>query len=212
MNGRRIAALVAAGAVAAGGTGVAVAATRRDDAKAREQAVLADAAKRLGTDAGKLRDALAAAQDSQLDADVKAGRLTQEQADASKARRKQAGTVLGGPGGLHRGPGGPRFGRGFIRGPIADVAEAAAKAIGITEAQLFEGLRDGKSLSELAQDNGKDYADVKAAVRRAVSAELDDAVKAGRITRAQADQILARVTEKLDAGGRLRRGPRFMHP
>ena len=51
MNGRRIAALVAAGAVAAGGTGVAVAATRRDDAKAREQAVLADAAKRLGTDA-----------------------------------------------------------------------------------------------------------------------------------------------------------------
>ena len=210
MNGRRIAALVAAGAVAAGGTGVAVAATRRDDAKAREQAVLADAAKRLGTDADKLRDALAAAQDDQLDSDVKAGRLTQAQADAVKALRKQAGTVLGGPG-LHRGPGGPRFGRGFARGPIGNVVEAAAKALGITQAQLFEAARDGKTLSEIAKDNGTDYADVKAAIRAAAKTELDAAVKDGRLTQTQADRLLARLGQRLDDGGLLRPGPRFRH-
>jgi hypothetical protein len=212
MNRRRIAALVAAGAVAAGGTGVAVAATRRDDAKAREQAVLADAAKRLGTDADKLRDALAAAQDDQLDADVKAGRLTQEQADAVKARRKQAGTVLGRPGLGHR-PGGRGFGRGLARGPIGNVVEAAAKAIGITQAQLIEALRDGKTLSEVAKDNGKDYADVKAAIRAAAKTELDAAVKDDRLTQTQADRLLARLGQRLDDGGQLlRRGPRFRHP
>ena len=69
----------------------------------------------------ELRDALAAAQDDQLDADVKAGRLTQEQADAIKAHRKEAGSVLGGPGILHHrgGPGFRRDGPGFPGGPGA---------------------------------------------------------------------------------------------
>jgi len=83
----RIAAVAAAGALVAAGTGVAVATTRSDDAEKREQAVLADAAKRLGVDTAELRDALGKAEDAQLDAEVKAGRLTQVQADAFKALR-----------------------------------------------------------------------------------------------------------------------------
>ncbi len=203
MRRRRIAALAAAGVVAAGGTGVAVATNRGDEAKQREQAVLADAAKRLGTDAEKLRAALAAAEDAQLDADVQAGRLTQEQADRIKQRRKESGTVLGGPGFLrhHHGPG---FGRRMGRGPIGNVVESAAKAIGITEAQLIEQLRDGKSLSEVAEANNKSYADVKTAVRNAAKAELDAAVKDNRLTQAQADRILARLSARLDDGGRFR--------
>src|SRR5215207_9431003 len=99
MRRTRIAAIAAAGALVAAGTGVAVATTRSDDPKQREQAVLTDAAKRLNVAPSELRDALSKAEDAQLDADVKAGRLTQEQADAIKERRKQSGTVLGGPGG-----------------------------------------------------------------------------------------------------------------
>jgi len=77
----RIAAVAAAGALVVAGTGVAVATTRSDEGKQREDAVLADAAKRLDVQPSELRDALKQAEDAQLDADVKAGKLTQEQAD-----------------------------------------------------------------------------------------------------------------------------------
>ena len=196
MQRRRIAAIAAAGVVAAGGTGVALATTRGDDAKQREQAVLDDAAKRLGVEPSELRDALAKAQDDQLDAAVKAGRLTQEQADAIKQRRAQSGLVLGGG---HPGPGGPGFGHRFRGGP-PPVLDAAAKALGLSEAQLFERLRSGKSLQDVAKAQGKDYAAVKSAIRAAVKADLDAAVNDKRLTQAQADELLDHLTEHLDEG------------
>ena len=135
MRRTRIAAVATAGALAAAGTGVAVATSASDDAKQREQAVLEDAAGRLDVDADELRDALAAAEDAQLDAEVKAGRLTQEQADAIKQMRDRSGLVLGGPG--HRGgPDGFGF-RGGQRGGPGEVMGAAAKALGISEAQAL---------------------------------------------------------------------------
>ena len=211
MRRTRIAAISAVAALAAAGTGVAVATSRSDDAKQREQAVLSDAAKRLDVTPAELRDALAAAQDDQLAADVKAGRLTQEQADAIKARRKAEGSVLGGggpwhhggPGFLPGGRGGPGGPGGPGRGP-GKVIDAAAKALGLTQAKLFAQLRDGKSLQDVAKAQGKDFADVKAAVRTAVKQELDAEVKAGRFTQEQADDMLARLTEHLDDFGRFR--------
>jgi hypothetical protein len=97
MSARRIAAIALAGGLLAGGTGVAIAAVSKDDGAKTEQAILGNAAKRLNVTPDKLRDALAAAQDDQLDQMVKDGTLTQKQADAIKARRKQSGRVLGGP-------------------------------------------------------------------------------------------------------------------
>jgi hypothetical protein len=205
MRRTRIAALTAAGALVAAGTGVAVATTRSDDPEQREQAVLADAAKRLDVQPSELRDALSEAEDAQLDADVKAGRLTQEQADAIKQRRADAGTVLGGgPGGP---PGGPFFhhrgGPDGHHGP-GELGEAAAKALGISRDELFERLRDGKSLSEIAKAEGKSFDDVKAAVKAAVKKQLDEAVRDGKLTQQQADEILSRSTDKLEDFGRLR--------
>ncbi len=81
MSARRIVAIAAAGAIAVGGAGAAIAAVSKDDPKKNEDAVLADAAKRLDVTPEKLRDALATAQNEQLDAAVKAGKLTQKQAD-----------------------------------------------------------------------------------------------------------------------------------
>jgi hypothetical protein len=201
MRRTRIAALTAAGALAAAGTGVAVATTRSDDAKEREQAVLSDAAKRLNVEPSELRDALGEAEDAQLDADVKAGRLTQEQADAIKERRKDSGTVLGvgpgGPGGglwLHH-RGGPGIGIG-IGGP-GEVTDAAAKALGISRDELFKRMRDGKTLEEIAKAEGKSFDDVKAAMKAAMKKGLDEAVKDGKLTQKQADEILSRSTEHL---------------
>jgi hypothetical protein len=216
MRRRRIAIIAAAGALAAAGGGVAVATTRSDDAKQREQAVLDDAAKRLNVDPSKLRDALGAAEDAQLDAAVKAGELTRKQADAIKQRRAADGTVLGGPG-LRGHRGGPGFGPGpgglGFGGPRrverrGDLLDTAAEAIGISPARLRDQLRSGKSLSDVAKAHGKSLDAVKTAVTAAVRKDLDAAVKRGDLTQSQADDMLSHLTEHLDDFGRFgRRGP-----
>ena len=206
MRRTHIATIAAAGALAVGGAGVAVATSRSDDAKNREDAVLSDAAKRLDVQPSELRDALAKAEDAQLDADVKAGRITQEQADAIKQRRRAIGSVLGGPapGFEHH-----RFGPGPGPGGPGDVMDAAADAIGISQAKLFEELRGGKSLSEVAKAHGKSFDDVKAAVKAAVKKHLDEEVDEGHLTRSQADEMLSRLVEHLDEFGSFHR---FHHP
>jgi hypothetical protein len=205
MRRTRIAAVATAGALAAAGTGVALATSASDDAKQREQAVLEDAAGRLDVDAGELRDALSAAEDAQLDAEVKAGRLTQAQADAIEQMRDRSGLVLGGGPGHPGGPDGFGFRGGDRRGP-GEVMDAAAGALGISEARLFRQLRSGRTLQQIAKAQGKDYADVKAAIRSAVKRDLDGAVKDGKLTQQQADDMLDHLTEHLDDGG-FGRGP-----
>jgi Protein of unknown function (DUF2680) len=198
MRARRTAVVMAAAALVAGGAGAAIGATNNDEAKETEAKILAEAAKTLNTTPEKLRDALSDAEDAQLDEAVKAGDLTQEQADEIKRRRAESGRVLGIPHG-RRGFGehhrGFRVGPGRRgAGPIAD----AAKALGLTERQLFNRLRAGRTIAQIAKAQGKDLADVKAAVKAAHKERLDAAVDAGRITRAQADEMLSHADEMLD--------------
>lgn len=195
MRARRIAVIAATGALVAGGAGGAIAAVSDDDASKAEQAVLDDAAKRLDVTPQRLRDALAAAQDAQLDEAVEDGKLTRAQADAIKQRRARSGRVLGGPGGpglrLH-GPGGPRRGPGLaLRGDIAT-------ALGITEAQLHEQLHDGKTIADIAKAEGRSLASVRTAVASAARTRADKAVADGDLTRAQADRMLARLDRALE--------------
>ena len=70
--------------------------------------------------------------------------------------------------------------------------------LGLTEAQLHEQLRAGKSLAQIAKDKGKSTDGLKKALHDAVKEDLDAAVKAGRITQAQADEALARFDERAD--------------
>lgn len=184
---RIIVASATAAAVVAGSAG-AIAATSQDKGKQAEQAVLDDAAKRLNVAPSELRDALAKAQDAQLDQAVKDGTLTQQQADAIKARRKQDGRVLGGGG------------RGFGHhggGPGA-LIDPAAKALGLSRQELVTRLRSGKTLADIAKTESKDLADVKAAVKKAATEQLDAAVKAGRLTDAQRDAEVAELDEHFD--------------
>jgi len=203
MKPRRIAALALSGALIAGGAGAAIAGVTKDDANKTEQAILDDAAKRLSVTPEKLRDALSAAQDAQLDQAVKDGDLTQKQADAIKAARKDSGRVLAGPGllggpgphgvlKLRGGGGGPMLHHFGLRG---DLFAELAKALGTSEAKLKEQLRDGKSVADIAKANGKSLAGVRAAVKAATKTRLDKAVADGDLTRKQADAILERITD-----------------
>jgi polyhydroxyalkanoate synthesis regulator phasin len=203
MKAKRLVVLTAAVLTAAGGTGAALAVTRSDNAKQTEQAVLSDAAKRLNVSPSDLHDALAAAEDAQLDQLVKDGKLTQEQADAIKARRKESGLVLG------FGPGGPPM---FMHHGFAvrfELFDDIASAIGISRQQLFAQLRDGKSLADIAKAHGKSLDDVKSSVRAAVKKQLDPAVKEGKLTQAQEDDILSHVGDMIDHFGD--RQPHGMH-
>ena len=206
--------LVSAAVLAAGaGGGAAIAASGGDEGQKAEQSILDDAAKRLNVTPEALRSALGAAQDGQLDQAVKDGKLTQEQADAIKARRAKDGRVLGGPGGPggfgHGGPGGP--GLAFKVGP-GGALDAAASALGLKRADLLDKLRDGKSIADVAKAEGKSLDDVKKAITDEVTKDLDQAVTDKKLTDAQRTKVLKELSEHLDDlvnGKRPAGAPRF---
>jgi len=89
-------------------------------------------------------------------------------------------------GALHQGQG---AGYGLMTGGV--VTDAAADYIGISETALATARHSGKSLAQVAVDNGKTAAGLEQALVAAFKAYLDRAVSAGRITSAQAAQALA---------------------
>lgn len=172
------------------------------------QAFLDNAAKRLGVTSAQLKAALQGAYDDRLDAAVAKGTITQDEADALKQRAKDDGLPLlggrrGGFGPEGHGPGG----FGHQRPALA----AAATYLGVTEAELRTDLRSGKTLAQLAKDKGKSVDGLKQALSAAAKAKLDAAVKAGRLTQTQADELSKRLTEHLDDLVNGSRGPRGDH-
>src|SRR5262245_9589419 len=206
MSKRHLITLVAAGAavVAVALAGTAIAA--RSDSS--QSSFMDSLAKHLGISTEKLQDAAKAAAIDQIDAALADGRITKEQADAAKERIQSGDAPLllgprfrdGGPGfgfGFRAGPGfGPGPGFGFHH--FGELGAAAADYLGLTEDQLHEQLFAGKSLAQIAKDKGKSTDGLKKALHDAVKEDLDAAVKAGRITQAQADQALSRFDERAD--------------
>jgi polyhydroxyalkanoate synthesis regulator phasin len=139
------------------------------------------------------QDALKQAELQTVDQMVKDGQITQQQADALKAKIN-AGQGLGPIGGFGlRHPGGFKAGAGVMRDVMTAELNAAASALHMSTADLQSALRSGKSLTDLeAQQKVSDSA-VATAMKNAAKGVLDKAVKAGTLTQAQADAILSRV-------------------
>jgi hypothetical protein len=113
------------------------------------------------------------------------GTITQAQADAVASALEAAKPERHGPGG----PGGHGFGHGVG-------LDSAASAIGITEDELRTALQSGQSLAEIAQSHGVDPQKVTDALVADAKAHLDQAVASGKITQAEADQMLADITSR----------------
>jgi polyhydroxyalkanoate synthesis regulator phasin len=192
-----VAGAVAAAAIAGGGA--AVGATQLRSPSEESQAVVNDAAAQLGVQPQALSNALKKALENRVDAAVADGRLTKEQGDALKQRIESGQAPLFGLGG---GPGGHDRG-----GHFGDL-DAAASYLGLTEDQLRTQLQSGKTLADVAKAQGKSVDGLIDALVAATKKDLDDAVADGRLTKAQADQILAdmkqRITDRVN--GKL---PRF---
>jgi urease accessory protein UreF len=89
---------------------------------------------------------------------------------------------------------------------------ALAQFLGLTPQELGEQIRSGKSLAEVAQGKGKSRDDLKTFLTNQAKTRFSAAVTAGRLTQAQADQMLAKMTANLDTmidhKGQPGKGPR----
>lgn len=170
----------AALALVAAGTGAAIASSNDNSSSADSKAIIDDAATQLGIPSSKLSEALKKALEDRVDAAVAAGRITKAEGDALKKRLASDGfPLIGVPS------------RGFGHFGFFGRFEAAAAYLGITEDQLRTELESGKTLAQMAQDRGKSASSLIDALVADAKQQLDDAVSAGRLTRAQADSMLA---------------------
>jgi polyhydroxyalkanoate synthesis regulator phasin len=175
--------------VAAAGGGVAIAAS--DSSPSQENKTILDSvAKQLGISSSKLSDALKRALGERVDAAVAAGRLSKEEGDALKDRIDSGKLPLFG--GAH--------GRGFDHVGFIGKLDAAADYLGLTEAQLRTQLESGKSLAQIAQAEGKSADGLIDALVNEAKKHVDEAVSAGRLTRAQADEMLKNLRERITSG------------
>jgi polyhydroxyalkanoate synthesis regulator phasin len=180
----------AAAALAVGGAGAGVAATKLANSPSEEsKAIVNDAAKNLGVAPSKLSAALKKAYEDRIDAAVAAGRLTKQQGDELKQRIESGDfPLLGAPGFGHHFGGRHEFMHGL---------DAAAGYLGLTEDQLHSRLESGKTLAEIAKAQDKSVDGLKAALVSDAQTKLDAAVKAGRLTSQQEQRILADLKQRV---------------
>jgi hypothetical protein len=151
------------------------------------------------TVAGGVADRVAHLKDA-LKGLVSNGTITQAQAD--KVASTLASTLP------PLGPGG----HGGHRGGLSP--DAVAKVLGITVDELRAAHEAGKTLAQIAADEGISKADLISKLVAAAKAQLAADVKAGLLTQAQADErsstLTARITEMVDRDGPPHgdRGPR----
>jgi hypothetical protein len=191
MNAKRKVVIGVAAGLLLVGAGGALAAGKLTSPKDERQAVIDDAAKRLGIEPAKLSDALTKALEDRVDAAVADGRITKAEGEALKARIEAGDApLLFGRGGPHHG------GRGFghHHGPGLD---AAAKYLGVTEAQLRTELQNGTTLAQVAKAHGKTVDGLVNALVDEAKTHLDAAVKAGRLTQAEANEMLSDLKDRI---------------
>jgi hypothetical protein len=199
---RKILAATVAGLAVTGGLGAGIAASQDDS---RTSSFFDAVAKHLGISSQELEDATRAAAIDQVDAALEDGRITEEQAEELKSRIESGEMPpFLGPGLFFGGPKGDgERGFGFGVGPglgfhFGEKLDPAAEYLGVTEEELRDALRSGKSLAEIAEEKGKSVDGLKDALLAEAQTRLNEAVAEENLTREQADRMLERLREGID--------------
>jgi AraC-like DNA-binding protein len=164
---------------------------------------LAQIAKDRNKSVDGLVDKLVADKAARIDEAVEDGRLTRAQANEIKADMRKAITdfVNNGRPDFPKFPGGP----GLFGLPAPDrFLSTAADYLGLTEAQLRTQLNSGKTLAQIAEDRNKSVDGLVDKLVAENKARIEEAVKDGRLTRAEANRIEAdlngEVTDFVNSG------------
>ena len=177
-----------------------------DELRAELQAgnTLAEIAQANGVSESDLIARLVAAASAHIDEAVDAGRLTADEGAEKKANLEERITAAVNadpadrPGGGHR-PGG-RHGGPF--GDRGDKAEALGEALGLTTEELRSGFEAGKSIADMAVEQGVDVDALVDQLVAEATARVDQAVADGKIDSDKAAQITedlqARITERVN--------------
>ena len=86
--------------------------------------------------------------------------------------------------------------RGRGRAILKDAANAAAKEIGVSVADLKQARKDGKSIAQVAKDHNKSVDDVVNAIVKQATSDIDQAVKDGKLDSKKADQIKQKLPDR----------------
>lgn len=171
---------------------------------------LAEVAKAKGKAVDGLVDALVADAKTKIAAAVTAGRLSQGEADRVTASLEEHVTELVNSNIAPRVGPGRGFGFGFGHERLFGGLDAAASYLGITEAQLRKELMSGKTLADVAEAKGKSVDGLVDALTADAKKRLEDAVAAGRVTKADADAALAEMKQRVADRVNGVRGPHGM--
>ena len=175
----------------------------------------------LGVTADKLNAGVSSASTQTIDEALKNQDITKTQADQLKLDVQNGRNPFlgsrgfgkgfgGGRGGMEGGRGGMNSGRdGDMGGYQIASLEAAAKALGMTATDLEAQFRAGQTLEQVATTKQVAIKTVQDAVIAALQTQLAADVKAGKLTQARADQIIAKAKADTNFGLRFGgRGPR----
>ncbi len=91
------------------------------------------------------------------------------------------------------------FGFGFAFAMFGGGLSSTASYLGLSGSKLFSELRSGKSLAQIATAQGKTASGLQDAISATVKSRLDHAVAAKRLTSAQEQKLLSRVSAALSA-------------
>jgi uncharacterized protein (DUF433 family) len=165
----------------------------------RNGKTIEDLASEKGVSLEDIEEAILNSIKEKLDELVADGKMTQERADAILERiSEHIGDMLAGEHRMGPRQGGPRHGgRGAMMRVGQEMLKVVAQTLGMEVDDLMAELRDGKTIADVAAEQGVSLDDIEAAILASIEAKLDQLVSDGKLTQEQADQILERVAEHI---------------
>lgn len=80
---------------------------------------------------------------------------------------------------------------------LKDAVKAAAKEIGVSEKELKDALKSGKSIAQVAKDHDTSVDDVVNAIVKEATGDIDKAVKDGNLDSTKADEIKKKLPDRV---------------
>lgn len=158
---------------------------------------IADMAEAQGVSTDDVKAALVAAANERIDAAVESGRLDEAEAEEKRAELDERidEMITADPSEFEGRRGhGNRGGHGKS-GFASDVV---TETLGLTSEEIRAGIQEGKTLSDLAEEQGVSVDDLAAAMVDAASERIDAAVEEGKIDADAADEKKAELEERID--------------